>query len=366
MGNRLSMGPTMTMCPAYSMVKRTYTSTASKVEAERIERMAGQARATVPAWVMKILNEKGVPALDAIRKLCEEYGPRFNELLRKALDVYRRLPQLQAQALWGLMLCFFGGRYAVSIAAFEAFRFTGGSMAYMHIQDLAEQVNAVQEANAADDEVDSDDDRIADIRRCDSKQLVARKVDIVLRVMDPEIVVRAIGGLWTAYLGVLTTLKLQFAHRIALAQSLGEHLRPTMAKVVGPTVVAVTPPEYHKWISPGIDLMCKAIATVLAWRIQRLISTVQSGFSGGMLVSTALLALLRERAILTAKDDETCFDEIVGWSIGACGIYVQLFKGGVVPRLLSPVLWPLDIAEWILKWQVTWTSAPPKWDASSK
>merc|ERR1712232_1498425 len=139
---------------------------------------------------------------------------------------------------------------------------------------------------------------------------------------------RAFGGLWTAYLGVLTVVKMEFAKTVTFAQSLGESLRPTMAKVIGPAVIAATPEEYHQWISPGIDLFCKTIAALFAWRIQRGISTVSSGISGGMMVSTALLALLRQKEIVSVKDDETWFDEIAGWSLGAFGIYVQLVKGG--------------------------------------
>merc|ERR1712039_960515 len=157
-------------------------------------------------------------------------------------------------------------------------------------------------------------DGVPDVKQVDHKKLLARKLDLALTTMDPEIVVRAAGGLWTAYMGVLTVLKMKFAQTVALAQSLGDILRPTMAKVVGPTIIAVSPPEYRKWISPGIDFMCKAVAAILAWRILRLISTVQSGFKGGMVVATALLELLRQRQIVSVKDDDTCFDEIVGWS----------------------------------------------------
>lgn len=225
---------------------------------------------------------------------------------------------------------------------------------------LAAQLSAVRDASEADDKVDADNDGIADAEQVDSKKLAVRKLDLALRVVDPEVVMRAIGGLWTAYLGVLTVLKLQFAQTVALAQSIGETLRPTMAKVVGPTVVAVTPAEYRKWISPAINLTCKALAGFVAWKIQKLISTVQSGFSGGMMVSCAILALLRQRQLITVTDDQTYMDELMGWSIGACGIYVQVVKGGPVPSIFSPLLWPLDAVEMVLKWHVTWMSASPK------
>merc|ERR1719419_1894567 len=121
-----------------------------------------------------------------------------------------------------------------------------------------------------------------------------RKAALFFKTMDPQIVTRAVSGLWTAYVGVLTVLKFQFAQTVAIAHSIGESLRPTMAKVAGPTLVAVTPLDYHKWISPGINLLCKLLAGAVAWRIQRLASTLQSGLCGGLIASRALTELLRQ------------------------------------------------------------------------
>lgn len=334
--------------------KPVYGSIIDQAEAERIERMALALSEQSPPWAASCLA-KFAPVIGIVGAGCEVVGPQLVKLGCGVYVVYRQLPKTVAKGLWGLGVCFFGGRYAVSIAACEAFWSMGGSRVYMYVQDL---LAAVWQASLKDDKEDADRDGVADVNQISAKQLATRKTALVLKTIDPETLSRAVHGLWTAYMGVLTVLKFKFARTVALAESIGESLRPTMAKVVGPTLVSVTPPEYRKWISPTINFFCKALAGYVAWKIQQLTSTVQSGFCGGMLASRAILELLRQRQLMTVTDDQTYLDEVMGWSIGACGIYVQLFKGGPVPYLLTPLFWPLDIIEKILKWNVTWMETP--------
>merc|ERR1712186_112700 len=110
------------------------------------------------------------------------------------------------------------------------------------------------------------------------------------------------------------------------------------------------PPEYHKWVNPIVNFGCKALAGFVAWKIQYFISTVQSGVKGGLMASRGFLPLL------ISKDmDDTCFDEIVGYSLAASGIYFQFkYSGLPLPAFAKPLLWPLDILEWWLQFSVTW------------
>jgi len=335
---------------------RVYGSATSQREAERIERMAAALSHQAPPWAAQYLA-RAAPAIGVIGAGCEAAVPVLVRAGGALHAAYLRLPSTVARGLGGLGVSFFGGRYAVSIAAWEAFRSMGGSQAYMCARDLAEQAQAVWTANAADEEEDEDRNGVADVKELDAGRLATRKMALVLRTVDPETVARAVGGLWTAYVGVLTVLKFQFAKTVALAESIAENLRPAMAKVVGPTLIAVTPQDYHKWISPAVSLVCKLIAGAVAWKVKQLASTVQSGFCGGLIASRALIELMRQHRLVSVRDDETLLDEVAGWSIGACGIYVQLFKGGPVPSLLSPLLWPLDVLEAILRWNVTWMDA---------
>lgn len=319
-------------------------------EAQRIERMALELSAHAsPLWAEKYAR-KAAPAIGVIGATLEVIVPLVNRCGLAAYAIYGRLPSEYAKGLGGIGLCFFGGRYTVSIAAAQAFRSTGGSKAYMHLQELQAQVLALQTAG------------IADTSAYDKSQpggatnLITSKVMLALKTVDPEVVTTAASGLWTAYMGVLSVLKFKFAQTLALTQGIGESLRPSVAKLVGPTLVAVTPPEFRKWISPGINVSCKMLAGLAAWRLQYLLSTLQSSLQGGMITSTVLLHMLAQRGIVKfTSAEESLFTDAAGWSLAVCGLYVQMFWGLPVPYFMSPLMWPLDFLEWVLNWTVTLT-----------
>merc|ERR1719327_1695691 len=106
----------------------------------------------------------------------------------------------------------------------------------------------LKQANVADDKEDKDHDGIADVKQIDRQQLVQRKAGLFFRTVDPQGFQDAIGGLWTGYMGVLAVLKFQFAKTTALALSLGDNARPLAAKLFAPTMLSLTPVEYHHWV----------------------------------------------------------------------------------------------------------------------
>mmetsp|Transcript_125387 Transcript_125387/g.244175 ORF Transcript_125387/g.244175 Transcript_125387/m.244175 type:complete len:352 (-) Transcript_125387:82-1137(-) len=344
--------------------KKEYGCIINQAEAERIERMALALSEQSPPWAAKYIS-KLAPFVGVLGAGCEVVGPQLLKLCYGVYLLYQHLPKTAAKGLSGLGVCYFGGKYAVSIAATEAFWSTGGSRVLKDLQDLVDQANEVRNASLKDDEEDADNDGVADVKQINAKQLASRKTSLVLKTIDTEIVSRACHNLWTAYMGILTVLKFKFARTVALAESIGNTLRPTIAKVAGPTLVSLAPPDYRKWISPSINILAKLVAGYIAWKVQQLTSTVQSAFCGGMIASRALLELLRQQKLMVSSDDETYLDEAIGWTLGASGIYVQLFKGGPVPYFMTPLFWPLDFIEAVLKWNLTWIEAPTQKEISA-
>lgn len=265
---------------------------------------------------------------------------------------YQALPRNAANCLWGLGVCFFGGRYAAALAAAEAFRTSGGTLMLECLEELKEDADRVLLANIEDDKKDEDGDGQLDVLQLPSSQLLRRKLSLVLRTVDPNKVTMALSGLWAGYLGIIVTLKFKFARTVALAHSMGDNLRPIAAKLLAPTALSVTPPEYRQWVSPAINLSCKCIAVFVAWRLQQALSSVQSGVAGGLLAARGFLLLLQDSGYVEPGVLDTMADEVLGWCFAAAGIYYQLIKGAPIPFLISPVLWPIDFAEKCLQWSV--------------
>eukprot|EP00928_Gymnodinium_smaydae_P063738 TRINITY_DN47235_c0_g1_i1.p1 TRINITY_DN47235_c0_g1~~TRINITY_DN47235_c0_g1_i1.p1 ORF type:complete len:347 (-),score=76.80 TRINITY_DN47235_c0_g1_i1:25-1065(-) len=331
-------------------VHHVYDSLIDRKEAKRMEELALALSDKAPPWAAKYLR-KFAPALGVLWAGAEVVVPGIFRFYGMIYEWYCRLPKNLASCLWGLGICFFGGRYAVAIAAIEAFKSTGGTTMLTDVRDIAAEL---QKANEEDEQIDADEDGIADAKQIDGKSLLTRKCALVLKTVDPARLSRAVSALWSGYMGVLVVLKYKFAKTVTLAHSIGDTMRPAAAKFVGPTILTLTPEEYRKWVTPCINVGCKITAFMLAWRIQMVISTVQSGLKGGLIASRSMLDFLNERNIVALAAASSPIDDIAGWSLAAGGIYYQLFKGGPVPFYLAPVFWPMGILERFLQWSVTW------------
>jgi len=218
-----------------------------KEEEARIERMTVAAAETgyTPPWAAQYIR-KAAPFIGVLGAGFEVIAPRLFEIGNKAYEGSQKLPQNAVKCAWGLGVCFYGGKYTVTIAAVEAFRVSGGTQMVTNLNAIMDQVKKVRDANSEDDKVDADKNGKPDVEEMDAKALARRKVALALKTVDPDVLSTAIGGFWTGYMGMLAVLKFKFAQTVALAHSIGDSMRPVAAKVLGPTLVAVFPKEYKK------------------------------------------------------------------------------------------------------------------------
>ncbi|OLQ06210.1 hypothetical protein AK812_SmicGene10529 [Symbiodinium microadriaticum] len=321
----------------------SYTGRKEKM---RVERLALSTYAKGTPWLSHCLDGIGRPALEMAGDVISVAGPPVYSFYSGLFTIYKALPRDAATCLWGLGQCFFGGHYTAFFAAAESFKSAGGDQMLASLQDLQVDAVAVLQANANMEK---------DLGKPTSAW---EKVQLVLCTVDPQRISDALGSLWTGYMGLVLALKYKFARTVAFAHSIGDHLRPLAAKVLAPAALAVTPPEYRQWIEPSINLGCKAIATAAAWKLQRILSSVQTGIAGGLLVGRSawslLLPALHRRGVVSKQSvEDSMVDELIGWSLAASGIYYQIVQGGGAPLFLLP----LTIVETWLQWSVAWLAA---------
>ncbi|CAN0019210.1 unnamed protein product [Ectocarpus fasciculatus] len=310
-----------------------------------------------PPWLANFLRAFA-PFVTLTFTIANIVGPvvvKFYALLYK---VYKILPVNVLGMIYGLVMCFFGGFFHVTIAAIEAFNMTGGEKVMLCVHDLKQDIKALHYASKEDDKRDDDHDGIPDVKQISPEKLLTRKTALALRVVNPDRATNAITGIWQGYMGVLVVLKFRFAKVIALAVSIGNNLRPIVAKIFGPALAFVIPREYHQWIAPMINYFCKFVAMTVAWWIQRLISTVQSAIKGGLLFSRSLMYFVSEVTPLKLDPDNSFLDEVLGWTLAACGAYFQTSINWDLPWAVDLVLWPAYLLETFLKWSVTWMDVP--------
>jgi len=286
-------------------------------------------------------------------------GPLY---IKAGVLIYKFLDSLPIElyrACLGLGLCFFGGSYCASIAAAEAFYSIGWPTTKRHLEDVYESALQVYEQHLLDEKSDKDGDGIADVKQLKTNELFDRKVKMAAAaVQDPQKLSAAIGGLWTGWLAVQGVLRVKFARTVSLAVSCSQFVEIQLCKLLVPIGAAFVSKEFVHWLPVALNTATKVFFVFWAWKLQELVSAVQSGLRGGLMFSRGLLNFANNRGLksvygISLEHEHTYLDELVGYAIAVCGIFFQWHYGFSMPFPFNIVMLPLDALEWYVRWTVS-------------
>jgi len=125
-----------------------------------------------------------------------EAVPFFISACQALYKVYCRLPIVYVELLVGAIMCFFGGVYPMVFAALQAAEHGGLSTVMKALSVLSKEILVIIEESKKDDEVDADGDGVADVKQIDGRELIKRKVKLVLTKINPENVNDAIASIY--------------------------------------------------------------------------------------------------------------------------------------------------------------------------
>ena len=97
--------------------------------------------------------------------------------IRKLYHMWIRLPIDVTHIIIGLVFCFFGGLYPTLFAAIQAVKLGGWSTFTGALSDLSDEVVVVLEANKKDEK--------PDVKKMDEKELILRKLNLVMTKINP-------------------------------------------------------------------------------------------------------------------------------------------------------------------------------------
>jgi len=311
-----------------------------------------QIPAAVKPYLVKAapLAGKVAQSIENAIPFVQKYAAIASEYLEK-LRPYRL--DLLIPSFIGLIMCFFGGSYLTTIAAWEAFMMCGYDSTMQCVQMLMEDFAKVAEVSKKDDVKDDDGDGVADTLQISSKELVKRKTLLFLTTINPERLNFAIVGINAGFLAVVATLKMQFAKTITLGNAIGHAMEVPAHQYVLPVFEKFFPPEYKKWAWPLISYSIRSFSISVAWFVQRMISAFHSALRGGLMCSRNIMEYLTQMKIYEINHEESILDEIVGYALAALGLWFQLRLGFSVPFPLNVVLFPVTIVEYMLMWFIS-------------
>jgi len=310
---------------------------------------------SVPASIKPYISQaipyvvKGVSCCEAMvplahvgyLRLCEAYV---------LVEPYRL--DLLIPAFMGLVMCFFGGSFMTLIAAIEAYRMVGWEHQMLLFRTLSEDFQKFAVASRQDDQLDLNNDGIADVQQISGRELTQRKTLLFLKTVDPKRVTDCIAGMQAGFLAVIATLKLEFAKAITLGNAIGHVAeKPTQTFIV-PVFQSLLPADYQRWAEPLTGYVVKGCIIGIAWFIQRIISACHSAIRGGTMCARNVLEYLDRMNYVHIRAEETMIDEIDGYALAAVGLWFQLSSGFTLPFPLNVFMLPLTICEWFLMWCV--------------
>lgn len=294
------------------------------------------------------------PVLEAVTTVL----PLLIDWVQKANDLWNKVPNDYLLLIVGTIFCFFGGVYPTLFAAIQAVKAGGFKDLKDALEDLAEEATKIMEASDKDDEVDKDNDGIADVEQIDDKDLILRKMNLVITKMNPSKVDTALSVIYRIWFAVIATLKVEFAMVITMALTLAEFMKKAINRVLRPIADHLIPEKYAKWVPVIIGWATKAFAMSIAWTVQSIVSALSSACEGGLIISRTGLKILVDKGItlggiIPEDDTETEIDEYASYILAMFGFLFQVKMGFSVPFPFNVFLLPLEISEWYIRWTIT-------------
>eukprot|EP01063_Lacrimia_lanifica_P005642 TRINITY_DN13394_c0_g1_i2.p1 TRINITY_DN13394_c0_g1~~TRINITY_DN13394_c0_g1_i2.p1 ORF type:complete len:382 (+),score=139.67 TRINITY_DN13394_c0_g1_i2:72-1217(+) len=260
------------------------------------------------------------------------YAVALFELLRK---VYVQLPWEVLTALFGLVLCFFGGAFVTVIAAGEAFKLCGGERVFMNMRVVYRDYQRVRLAARRHDRITKG----GKLAPTDALVMAMKSV------RDPERLSSSVSGIYTALLAVISTLRLQFARTITLGAAIGGMVKKPVQQYIAPSLENLLEADLRKWVPQFVDWGSRIIGLTIAFYTQRVVSAVESALRGGLLFAKHTLAYLRAHGHIQKTDHDATIETVMGYAMAVLGFYSQVYFAFQVPFPLNVVCWPLTLLE---------------------
>jgi len=303
------------------------------------------------AMVAEMLSKFSKPMMKGITVALPLVIATVNQLW----SMYKQLPKEEISLLIGCIICFFGGVYPTFFAAITAAKHGGISVLTKALGELADEAIIIINESKKDDKVDADNDGIADVKQISNNAYILRKAKLVGQKMNPKKVDHALSAMYKVWLSVMAVLAVQFAKTVALSVSISEFLQKPVDRFLSPVIQIVVPDEYDKWVPILLNWAAKCIAMSIAWYIQAIIYAATSAMTGSVIATRALLLILKKKGFNVPEDlNDTSVDEIMGYCVAFLGFYFQFKMNFSVPFPFNVLLFPLEIAEYYIRWMVTY------------
>jgi hypothetical protein len=237
--------------------------------------------------------KKAQSAVQPISTFIEGQLPRvlaLYDLLYKAYGKASEHRQYTSICI-GLLLMTFGGTFAATIAAVEAFRQIAWRDTKVNMAVLYKQYEIAEAAAKKDDDEHPREGE-------DTDAAVRRRAMVVFKAVDPDLISKAASAIWAGLFAVVCALRVKFAHAVSLGVAIGDMTTGVVHRHGEPILKELVGPSLHKWVPVISRWLCRSFSVMLAWFLQRIIITFHSALRGSTMFVDGCVQVALDRKII--------------------------------------------------------------------
>ena len=306
--------------------------------------------------------EKAQPHLAQVRPFLNKILPVLTEAGSKATNVARDviLPHYNdeiGKVMWNVILVFFGGQFALTIMALQAFKMTGSVMIQKSVSQLRESYHEAMiklrsdpEARALMDETNGEisleDVGGAVFSLVAGGENVGRSrriVSVCLRCIDPNKLLDSLSGFLVGSMAILAILRSQVAKCVSIGAQIGTHIT-SFIRVRAEKDLFERYPQHKNWVDVGLRSGSALIGIIISFMLIKVVNSFNCALQGAESLSKKALDFAHKRGkLLSVKPNDTAVQSLtmavvfvgVAWQVRSkfnCPWYLKLF---LLPAVVS-------------------------------
>ena len=183
----------------------------------------------------------------------------------------------------------------------------------------------------------------------------------MFKAVDPDLISKSAGAIWSGLFAVVCTLRVKFAHAVSLGVAIGDMITGVVHRHGEPILKELVGPSLHKWVPVVSRWLCRSFSVMLAWTLQRVIISFHSALRGSNMFVDGCVRVAIDRNIIKEGQlpprDSARYHGVT-YIFAAFGFLWQLRSGFGLPFPLNMLLFPVTILENCLTLVVgTWNTA---------
>lgn len=266
--------------------------------------------------------------------------------------------------MWNFVLVFFGGQFALTIMAIQAFKLTGSAVIEKSMTQLREQFETAmvrfQQDPDAREIFDANHDGVISLEEVYQAVMAMmngetssirdknrRLVSICMRCVDPQRLTEAATGFMMGSLAVVATLRSNMVKSFAIGTKIGEHLADFLtARMQKP--LYETYPEHKKWVDVGLKSGSAVVGIIVSFLLTRVINAFNCALQGAEALSVIVLDFAHKRGKLLNVKHGDAITQAFLIALIFVGVTTQLKSGFRLPWYMKLLMLPAVFSENLL------------------